>query len=1251
MARQAAPDGKPLRDAIARTYLADEGDAVCHLIKVMRLNTAARRCIEKTAISLVNDLRQAKQPGMMETFLAEYGLSSREGVALMCLAEALLRVPDSLTMDALIQDKIAPADWGRHLGQSGSPLVNASTWALMLTGKVIAPDEAGDWDIATTVRTMIKRVGDPVVRNAVSQAMKVLGRQFVLGRDIGEAIERSQENESKGYTHSYDMLGEAAHTAEDARRYFLSYSGAITALAEHCKQDDSRRNPGISVKLSALHPRYEFSQRARAVAELTARTTSLALLAKNANMGFNIDAEEADRLDLSLDIIENVLRNPDLKGWDGFGVVVQAYAPRALYVIDWLNGLAERLDRRIMVRLVKGAYWDSEIKLAQELGHSGYPVFTRKVSTDISYMACARRLLDCTARIYPQFATHNAHTVAAVMEMAGPSKDFEFQRLHGMGESLFELLRKHQHQHQHRDLPCRIYAPVGVHKDLLAYLVRRLLENGANSSFVNQVLDESVPIADLVRDPVAAAQALDAIANPRIPKPVDLFGPSRRNSKGWNLADPLALGQLQAQRETFKGRTWTAAPLIGGVPRPGVSRPIHNPASTADIVGGVVEATPAHVEEALDSATQAVDAWRGTGVEERAACLRRMADLFEENAVELMALAAREAGKSLTDCVGEVREAVDFCRYYAAESAKLFATGQRRGRGVFVCISPWNFPLAIFTGQIAAALVSGNAVIAKPAEQTPLIAYRAVELMHQAGIPADILHLLPGDGPTVGGALSADPRVDGLCFTGSTETARIINRAMATTGNPRAPLIAETGGLNAMIVDSSALPEQAVRDIVTAAFQSAGQRCSALRVLFVQLDVAETLVTLLKGAMAELCIGDPWDLCTDVGPVIDAESKEDIEAHCEAMERDGRLIQKGSLPDDIGRRGHFVMPAAYRLAGIDELEREVFGPILHIVTFAAENLDDVVDSINARGYGLTMGVHTRIDSRVQRICDRARVGNIYVNRNQIGAVVGVQPFGGEGLSGTGPKAGGPHYLARFTEPPEHGVPAHGMDSTMIPASSTDVGFSLAVTISWSAQAQWDRETDRRSILERAAEGCSGAMQAAIHGALRDIPELYAEAVELPGPTGESNRLSVHGRGVFLCLGAGGNTHSAFRQAALALLLGNGAVVLDDEETRGEARRFCAALTDLGVPTGILGSVSSISLSDIETAPNLAGAVLEQGAGGHRAVRMALASRNGPIVPLIDNLSDWRAMLIERALCIDTTASGGNAALLAFAGTP
>ncbi len=1235
-----------MRSAIQRAYLANERDTVEHLIGAMRLDNTQRRNIELSAIDLVEQLRDAKQPGMMEVFLAEYGLSTREGISLMCLAEALLRVPDSLTIDDLIQDKIAPANWGRHLGRSGSPLVNASTWALLLTGKVIAPEDASQWDVAGTVRAMIKRVGDPVIRRAVAQSMRVLGHQFVLGCDIAEAVVRAGENESAGYTHSYDMLGEAAHTADDARRYFLSYSSAITALSVRCTSHDIRQNPGISVKLSALHPRYEFTQRDRAVAELITRTTSLALLAKNANMGFNIDAEEADRLELSLDIIEGVLANPDMKGWHGFGVVVQAYGPRALYVIDWLNELAERLDRRIMVRLVKGAYWDSEIKNAQEQGLSGYPVFTRKVSTDISYMACSRRLFDYADRLYPQFATHNAHTVAAVLNMAGDFRGYEFQRLHGMGESLFALLR------ERHDVPCRIYAPVGIHEDLLAYLVRRLLENGANSSFVNQVLDMSVPPVKLVGDPVAEIETFDTVANPRIPSPADLFGASRVNSKGWNIWDPLEFQTLQAQRAAFKDKQWHASPLIDGEARSGSDHHVYNPAQPDDRVGTVVQASSEQVEAALSCARAALEGWQARSPAQRADCLRRIADLYEDNAAELMMLAGREAGKTLADCIGELREAVDFCRYYASQAENQLPGDDWRERGIFLCISPWNFPLAIFTGQIVAALVSGNTVIAKPAEQTPLIAARAVELMHEAGVPGEVLHLLPGNGPMVGGALVADPRIDGVCFTGSTATARIINRAMADDGNPHAVLIAETGGLNAMIVDSSALPEQAVVDIVTAAFQSAGQRCSALRVLFIQSDIADNLLRLLKGAMDELCIGNPWDLETDVGPVIDEQAKQIIEAHCQTMEENGRLIHKVPLPGNIDPAAHFVSPAVYRLDHIAELETEIFGPVLHVVLFTAENLGSMVDTINQQGYGLTLGIHTRIDNRVQQICDRARIGNIYVNRNQIGAVVGVQPFGGEGLSGTGPKAGGPHYLPRFVVNKDAYRKGEIPANRSLENTGSEAGGSLAEGISGalSAYEQWHRMDERYGIIEKASRACSASIQTSIQEILAFHPDQPEGAIDLPGPTGESNRLSVHGRGVLLCMGVGTPEQDArvFSQAALALLLGNGVVVVAGLEMRHEMEKFIAGLTQSGAPAGLLWVVSDVCVSELETVSGLAGAVLEASGDYFRSVRSALASRHGVIVPLIDDLSDWRPMQIERALCVDTTASGGNAALLAYA---
>ncbi len=1247
MSKSVKQQKQNLRDIIRQAHLADETESVSRLIEICQLDVNTRSSIEKKAAALVDEMRQLNQIGIMETFLAEYGLSSQEGVALMCLAEALLRVPDSLTIDALIQDKIVAADWGRHLGHSSSPLVNASTWALMLTGKVISPENNESWDIAGTMHSMIKRIGDPIVRNAVKQSMRVLGHQFVLGRDIEEAYKRARQKESKGYTHTYDMLGEAAHTAEHARQYFLAYSNAITSLSNNCKHENIHLNPGISVKLSALHPRYETSQRERVVSELAARVMGLALLAKNANMSFNIDAEEADRLELSLDIIEQVLSHPDLKGWNGFGVVVQSYMPRAVFVIDWLHYLAKSLDRKIIIRLVKGAYWDSEIKQAQLNGLSGYPVFTRKVSTDICYLACARRLFEYSDHLYAQFATHNAHSAQAVLEMAGQHNQFEFQHLHGMGDSLFELLREKSKR------PCRIYAPVGIHKDLLAYLVRRLLENGANSSFVNQVLDDSVSSIDLVRDPIGMAEKLDSLSNPGIPLPAEIFGEKRINSKGWNLANPVDLQALQNERKQFQQLKWFAAPQSMDQSADGIKLAVLNPANLKDEVGQVINASQLQITEALNLARKAYQQWHHTDYQQRAECLVRIADLFEQNAAELMMLMTREAGKNLEDSISEVREAVDFCRYYSSQSGNIFAKGDRTGRGVFVCISPWNFPLAIFCGQIVAAIVCGNTVIAKPAEQTPLIARRIVELMHQSGIPADVLQLLPGDGPEVGGRLSASPDIDGICFTGSIETAQGINQSMATEGNVLAPLIAETGGLNAMIVDSSALPEQAVQDICRSAFQSAGQRCSALRVLFLQADIEETILHLLKGAMNELCIGDPWAIETDIGPVIDADAKKLIDTHCEKLTAEGRLIHKVELSDKLDRKGFFVAPAVFRLDNIIQLEKEIFGPVLHVVTFDAEELDNLVENINARGYGLTMGIHTRVDNRVQNICDQARVGNIYVNRNQIGAVVGVQPFGGEGLSGTGPKAGGPFYLYRFTKnlndiQPMNQINHPDTGSEDYWSTSHNCHFQRLVSLSLLAQKSWSQIKNRQDKVKQVAQGISEKFALSFQKFINSLPTIAEETIDLQGPTGESNRLSVHGRGVFLCLGKTGDDQQILLQLMVSMYFGNGAIVVVDNNTRKLITSTHTLLIEAGIPDQLLVLVDKISLQDIAEVTDLAGVIAENTEQSLRQLRVGLASKEGAVLPLITDLHDWTPLTIERSLSIDTTASGGNALLLASA---
>jgi RHH-type proline utilization regulon transcriptional repressor/proline dehydrogenase/delta 1-pyrroline-5-carboxylate dehydrogenase len=1218
---QARPDRlAALRQRIRQSIRAEESALVPEFINSAHLSPDQRARITAQAADLVRRIRTDSRPSMMEQFLSEYGLSTQEGIALMCLAEAVLRVPDDRTIDALIRDKVAGGKWAEHLNRSSSTLVNASTWALMMTGQVVEDRDAG---LAGVLRGMVRRLGEPVVRTAVEQAMREMGRTFVLGADMDEALNRAKHWEAEGYTYSYDMLGEAARTDADARAYHLSYADAISRLAPHCTGDVAD-NPGISVKLSALHARYEYAQKDRVMRELTPRLMSLALLAKSANMGFNIDAEEADRLDLSLDVIETVMSDPATKGWDGFGVVVQAYGRRAKIVLDWVHALAEREDRRIMVRLVKGAYWDTEIKHAQVNGEESFPVLTRKASTDVCFIACARQLFGMTDRIYPQFATHNAHTAMAILDMAretGAGKEaFEFQRLHGMGEALHSMIKSDH------DTRCRIYAPVGAHRDLLAYLVRRLLENGANSSFVNQIVDEDVPPEDVARDPFTTLERLnDSLPNPHVVPAPDLYAPSRRNSRGWDLTEPLTVGALHEQMAQFRAHEWHSAPVIARqAPPPKPARTVVNPAVPADEPGKVEDATPEHARLALDAAEDAAARWSAEPVEKRAEILEAISDAYESHAAELFAIAAREAGKTLADGVAEVREAVDFLRYYAAEARRLYADAPLKGRGVFVCISPWNFPLAIFTGQIAAALAAGNAVIAKPAEQTSLMAARAVALMHEHGIPRDVLQLLPGDGAELGGALLKDRRVSGVCFTGSTETAKIIDRTIAEHCAPGTPLIAETGGLNAMILDSTALPEQAVRDVVQSAFQSAGQRCSSLRCLYIQEDVFERTVKMLSGAMDELRVGDPWDLSTDVGPVIDADAQRDIGGYCAKMEADGRLLKKIDVPFD----GRFVAPSVFRVSGIEELEREVFGPVLHVAPFKAANLKQVVETINASGYGLTAGLHTRIDRRVQEVVDRLEVGNIYVNRNQIGSIVGSQPFGGEKCSGTGPKAGGPHYLMSFRKPPQE--PAHTQTQTNGPML-TRGDFEKALDDAAKRQPAWEARTDRLGVLEEAI----GNAPALARDALTAASSIPHECV-LPGPTGESNRMTVHPRGTILCLGP--DAEIALAQAAQALAFGNAPVIACTEPPD------IAALTRQGAPiTTIAGRIDAEWLADLD---GFAGVACAGDEAALRAMRRALARRDGPILPLITDTIRPDRYFHERHLCVDTTAAGGNAALLA-----
>jgi RHH-type proline utilization regulon transcriptional repressor/proline dehydrogenase/delta 1-pyrroline-5-carboxylate dehydrogenase len=1205
------------RERIRETYGRDEQKVVAALMATLDLNAEDREKIAQAGAQYVDRVRNETSPSMMEAFLAEYGLSTEEGVGLMCLAEALLRVPDAETIDDLIHDKIEPSDWGSHLGHSSSSLVNASTWALMLTGRVLDDDPKRP---AAALRGLIRRMGEPVVRTAVGQSMRILGRQFVLGQTIEEGMKNARELEKKGYTYSYDMLGEAARTDADARRYQTAYADAITAIARQA-QGDVRSSPGISVKLSALHPRYEYTHKDTVMAELVPRARALVRQAARANIGFNIDAEEQDRLDLSLDVIEALLTDPELEGWDGFGVVVQAYGSRAAPVIDHLYDLATRLDRKIMIRLVKGAYWDTEIKLAQELGVNRFPVFTRKANTDVSYMACARMLMDRRDRIYPQFATHNAHTCATVIAMAGNDKDsFEFQRLHGMGESLHGIVKEAE------GTRCRIYAPVGAHRDLLAYLVRRLLENGANSSFVNQIVDETIPSDEISRDPVTEVTRLgDQIANPTIRLPGELFAPHRPNSKGFRVNEPASILPLLAAREAFADTTWNAGPMLMGNPSPqGKARDARSPADHDRVVGQVQEATADEVATALDNAEKAYESWAATPVAERAEILRKVADLYEDNIAELTAITTREAGKTLLDGIAEVREAVDFLRYYANEAERLEDEDPGTARGIFVCISPWNFPLAIFTGQIAAALVAGNAVLAKPAEQTPIIAARAVVLMREAGLPDGALQLLPGDGPNVGGPLTSDPRIAGVCFTGSTEVAQIIHKALAENAGPEAVLIAETGGLNAMIVDSTALTEQAVRDILISSFQSAGQRCSALRMLYVQEEARDRLLEMLYGAMEALSIGDPWFTDIDVSPVIDSDAQAEISEYTAKQDKAGKLLKAIDAPE----QGTYVRPAVVKVGGIRDLEKEIFGPVLHVATFKASQIDKVVDDINARGYGLTFGLHTRIDDRVQQIVDRIEVGNTYVNRNQIGAIVGSQPFGGEGLSGTGPKAGGPLYLTRFRKTGKTG-------SFQPPEGQTVEAGRIAAEMAALDSRNWAARGDRVQVLRKALSGQSGP----VRKALTETAAFDMTPQTLPGPTGESNRLSMYPKGKTLCLGP--TTEIAVAQAVQALGAGCGVVVVAPG-----AEEACKPLVDAGAPVAAIdGKIAAKTLTGLDKLQVVAAAGASHWT---HDLRRALARRAGHIVPLETDIVAPERYVLERHLCIDTTAAGGNASLLATA---
>jgi len=1218
----------PLRRAITQATRRPEPEAVAALLDPARQPRDAARATDDLALRLAGALRERKsasgRAGLVQGLLQEYSLSSGEGVALMCLAEALLRIPDAATRDALIRDKIAVGDWRQHVGRSPSLFVNAATWGLLLTGKLVAThSETG---LSATLGRLIGRGGEPLIRKGVDMAMRMMGEQFVSGETIADALQHARPREAQGFRYSYDMLGEAALTEHDARRYLGDYRQAIDAIGRAAAGAGIQDGPGISIKLSALHPRYSRAQHGRVMAELYPRLLQLAVQARGHDIGLNIDAEESDRLELSLDLLERLCFEPALAGWNGIGFVIQAYQKRCPFVVDFIVDLARRSGHRLMIRLVKGAYWDSEIKRAQVDGQHGYPVYTRKPHTDVAYLACARKLLAAPDAVYPQFATHNAHTVAAIHQMAEPSAwhpgQYEFQCLHGMGEPLYEQVVAAA-EAGGLGRPCRIYAPVGTHETLLAYLVRRLLENGANTSFVNRIADLTIPLASLVEDPVRTVerQAQEeggiGLPHPSIALPADLYGAGRANSRGIDLADE---DTLQALSDGLRTRTgWFAGPMVAGSAASGVRLPIGNPADRSDTVGEVQEACAEDVETALAAAEAAADAWAATAPADRAAALDRAAAALESDTPLLIGLLAREAGKTAANAVAEVREAVDFLRFYAAQVRADFAVDTHRPLGPVVCISPWNFPLAIFIGQVAAAIAAGNPVLAKPAEQTPLVAAHAVRRLWEAGIPEGVVQLLPGRGETVGAALVGDARVQGVLFTGSTEVARLLQKTLAQRldrhGRP-VVLVAETGGQNAMVVDSSALAEQVVADVMSSAFDSAGQRCSALRVLCVQEEAADRIVGMLQGAMAQARIGDPAQLAVDIGPVIDAAARDGIQRHIESLREQGRKVFQASWNTDgeAVSRGTFVLPTLIELDSIAELRREIFGPVLHLVRYRRQDLGRLLEQIDGTGYGLTLGLHTRIDETIAQVVGAARAGNVYVNRNMVGAVVGVQPFGGEGLSGTGPKAGGPLYLLRMLSqrPAETVRPA----PEGVPAS---VGAPVA------ALRDWANETGLQAL---------AALCERLAGQAR-----VRQALDLPGPTGERNVYSLSAREAVLCLADSDDGRLA--QLAAVLAVGSRAV------WPSTAAPLLARLPEAVRP--------AVALAADWTAGEVRfDALLHTGDSADlMRVNRQVAERPGPIVGVTSVGTvgaDWplERLLVERALSVNTAAAGGNASLMTIA---
>lgn len=1265
----------PIRQKIREFYRIDENTAVDHILPEAEVNVSARSRAWERARKMVLQIRQDQEGnGAIDALLNEYSLSSEEGVVLMCLAEALLRVPDKHTQDALIRDKISQGQWSSHLGASESLFVNASSWGLLITGSMVNYADKRNQDRFGLLKKTVGRLGEPVIRKSMNYAMKIMGKQFVMGETIEDATKRAAEKEQKGYVYSYDMLGEGARTMADAQRYLKSYQDAIETIGQVAKnsgKNDPRRVPGISVKLSAIHPRYEFTHRARVMNEIVPKLKMLCLQAKQYNIGLTVDAEESERLDISLDIIEAVFSDTDLGDWQGFGIALQAYQKRAIFVVDWLRELTLRTNRKMMVRLVKGAYWDTEIKNAQKDGLSHFPVFTRKSSTDVSYHACANKLLDYRDSIYPQFATHNAYSAATIVELAGDDKEgFEFQCLHGMGDSLYDQIVSQE------GIQCRIYAPVGQHEDLLAYLVRRLLENGANSSFVNAIVDESLPVESLLVDPVEKTQRLKDKYNNQIIMPLDLYrnennnqgkgaADGRDNSKGLDLTDINRITPLKLALDN-----WLVDSLLNKNDVPEGAHAVRNPANLTEIIGFHQHHSKDDMLVMIDKAQAAFASWSKTDVADRAALLCRIADILERHMDELIALCIKEAGKVAQDGIDEVREAVDFCRYYAARAIEQDQDERLEARGVVLCISPWNFPLAIFLGQVAAAIATGNTVLAKPAEQTGLIALRTIELMHSVGLPQNVVQAVIARGSLVGSTIVPDDRIAAVMFTGSTETGTRISQTLAERGGDQVPLIAETGGQNCMIVDSTALPEQVVDDVISSGFQSAGQRCSALRVLFVQEDIADNVVSMLKGALAELHIGNPAKLSTDVGPVIDQKALDTLNAHSEYMQTHGKLVYQCNLGSEVNEQdGHyFFAPRLYEIDDIKVLTKEVFGPCVHVVRFKGDEIEQVIEKINGTGFGLTMGIHTRIEHRAIDLAKLSRAGNVYINRNMIGAIVGVQPFGGRGLSGTGPKAGGPNYLSRLViekaTPDENIV---NFTPSQILALEGDINtqneavsfMNKAETAEkfWRATELNTRISCVRQLLAKIAhveivDDLADNLNRTLASArdqLINIEKRMKKPQVLPGPTGESNVIYLENRGTILCF-ADDNVSFHFWVMSLvtALATGNTVVSVVSDLFYEEAVAFKDKFMATGAGDDVLQVAKLAHLEAMLAHPALAGVVVDSNCDRKHYMSEKLAQRQGAILPVItseyfDNLI--QRLVTEKTISIDTTASGGNTSLM------